>query len=91
MAGLGDLIATCASTLSRNHYVGYKLAEGYSLAKISATMPQVAEGVTTTMAVHQLNKKLGIKAPLTELVYRILFEGLPPAEMAASLMKLIER
>ena len=91
VAGLGDLIATCASTLSRNHYVGYKLAEGYSLAEISATMPQVAEGVTTTMAVHQLNKKLGIKAPLTELVYRILFEGLPPAEMAASLMKLIER
>ena len=90
VAGLGDLIATCASTLSRNHYVGYKLAEGYSLAEISASMPQIAEGVTTTMAVHRLNQKLGIKAPLTELVYRILFEGLSPAKMATRLRKLIE-
>jgi glycerol-3-phosphate dehydrogenase (NAD(P)+) len=89
LAGLGDLIATCASTLSRNHYVGYQLAEGRSLAEISASMPQIAEGVTTTRAVHQLNKKLGIKAPVTELVYRILFESLPPLEMATSLGKLI--
>lgn len=90
LAGLGDLIATCASTLSRNHYVGYKLAEGHSLVEISASMPQIAEGVTTTMAAHQLNKKLGIKAPITELIYRILFESLPPTEMTASLGKLIE-
>ena len=89
LAGLGDLIATCASTLSRNHYVGYQLAEGRSLAEISASMPQIAEGVTTTRAVHQLNKKLGIKAPVTELVYRILFESLPSMEMATSLGKLI--
>jgi len=91
VAGLGDLIATCSSTLSRNHYVGCKLAEGHSLAEISASMPQIAEGVATTMAVHQLNQKLGLKAPLTEFIYQILFEGLPPREMAASLMKLIAR
>jgi glycerol-3-phosphate dehydrogenase (NAD(P)+) len=88
IAGLGDLIATCASTLSRNHYVGYQLARGHSLSEISAAMPQVAEGVTTTMAVHQLNKKFNSKAPITELIYRILFENLPPDELVTGFRKL---
>jgi glycerol-3-phosphate dehydrogenase (NAD(P)+) len=51
LAGLGDLIATCSSALSRNYHVGYELAKGRSLSEISASMPHVAEGVATTLAV----------------------------------------
>ena len=78
LAGLGDLIATCASTLSRNHYVGYELAKGRSLSEISASMPYVAEGVATTAAAHQLVKNQGLKLPIINLIYGILFEGLSP-------------
>ncbi len=91
LAGLGDLIATCSSTLSRNHYVGYELAKGRSLSEISASMPHVAEGVATTAAAHQLAKNQGLKLPIINLIYGILFEGLPPSraliefrELAAS-------
>jgi glycerol-3-phosphate dehydrogenase (NAD(P)+) len=77
LAGLGDLIATCSSTLSRNHYVGYELAKSRSLSEISASMPHVAEGVATTAAAHLLAKKQGLKLPIIDLIYGILFEGLP--------------
>jgi glycerol-3-phosphate dehydrogenase (NAD(P)+) len=80
LAGLGDLIATCSSTLSRNHYAGCELAKGRSLSEISASMPNVAEGVATTLAVHQLAKKQGLKLPTINLIYGILFEGLPPSQ-----------
>jgi glycerol-3-phosphate dehydrogenase (NAD(P)+) len=80
LAGLGDLIATCSSTLSRNHYVGYELAKGRSLSEISASMSHVAEGVATTAAAHQLAKNQGLKLPLINLIYRILFEGLSPSQ-----------
>ncbi len=91
LAGLGDLIATCSSTLSRNHYVGYELAKGRSLSEISASMPHVAEGVATTAAASQLAKNHRLKSPVINLIYGILFEGLPPSralidfkELAAS-------
>jgi len=91
LAGLGDLIATCSSTLSRNHYVGYELAKSRSLSEISASMPHVAEGVATTAAASQLAKNHGLKSPVINLIYGILFEGLPPSralidfkELAAS-------
>jgi glycerol-3-phosphate dehydrogenase (NAD(P)+) len=77
LAGLGDLIATCSSTLSRNHYVGYELAKGRSLSEISASMPHVAEGVATTAAAYLLAKKQGLELPIINLIYGILFEGLP--------------
>ena len=80
LAGLGDLIATCASTLSRNHYVGYELAKGRSLSEISASMTHVAEGVATTAAAHQLAKNQGLKLPIINLIYGILFEGLLPSQ-----------
>jgi len=91
LAGLGDLIATCSSTLSRNHYAGCELAKGRSLSEISASMPNVAEGVATTAAVHQLAKDQGLELPIINLIYGILFEGLSPSralidfeELAAS-------
>src|SRR5919201_5264050 len=54
LSGLGDLIATCTSPLSRNHYVGYELGRGRSLAEIQAGMSSVAEGITTTRAALEL-------------------------------------
>jgi glycerol-3-phosphate dehydrogenase (NAD(P)+) len=80
LAGLGDLIATCSSTLSRNHYVGCELAKGRSLSEISASMPNVAEGVATTEAVHKLVESQGLELPVINLIYGILFEGLPPSQ-----------
>jgi glycerol-3-phosphate dehydrogenase (NAD(P)+) len=89
LAGLGDLIATCASTLSRNHYVGYELAKGRSLSEISASMPNVAEGVATTAAVHKLAKNQGLKLPIINLIYGILFEGLPPSRVLSKFEGLV--
>ncbi|MCJ7791260.1 MAG: NAD(P)-dependent glycerol-3-phosphate dehydrogenase [Dehalococcoidia bacterium] len=88
LAGLGDLIATCSSTLSRNHYVGYELAKGRSLSEISASMPYVAEGVATTAAAHQLAKNQGLKLPIINLIYEILFEGLPPSRASIEFREL---
>jgi glycerol-3-phosphate dehydrogenase (NAD(P)+) len=90
VAGLGDLIATCASTLSRNHYFGYQLAQGHSLAEISASMPHVAEGVATTIAVHQLTERLSLEAPIAEIIYDILFRNKPPTELIASFSEVIK-
>jgi glycerol-3-phosphate dehydrogenase (NAD(P)+) len=88
LAGLGDLITTCASTLSRNHYVGYELAKGRSLAEISASMSHVAEGVATTAAAHRLAKNEGLKLPIINLIYGVLFEGLPPSQALLEFKKL---
>ena len=78
LSGLGDLIATCASPLSRNHYVGYELGRGRSLAEIQASMTSVAEGVTTTRAARDLARRYGVEMPIVEQVYAVLFEGKSP-------------
>ncbi|SFI14873.1 NAD(P)H-dependent glycerol-3-phosphate dehydrogenase [Planctomicrobium piriforme] len=86
LAGIGDLITTCVSPYGRNRMVGERLGKGESLAQILKTMDAVAEGVSTTRAVYQLAEKKGIDMPITEQVYRVLFEGLPPAEATDRLM-----
>ncbi len=88
LAGLGDLIATCSSTLSRNHYVGYELAKGRSLPEISASMPHVAEGVATAVAASQLARNQGLKLPIINLIYGILFEGLSPSRALSEFKEL---
>jgi len=86
LAGLGDVITTCASKLSRNHYVGFELARGRSLEDILKSMNEVAEGVTTTKVAWELARKLGLAMPITEKVYRVLYEGLSPRDAATELM-----
>ncbi len=86
LAGLGDLITTCASPLSRNHYVGVELAKGRSLEEILSSMDSVAEGVSTTAAVWKLAKQLGLEMPITEKIYQILYAGLDLDQAAAELM-----
>jgi glycerol-3-phosphate dehydrogenase (NAD(P)+) len=82
LAGLGDLITTSAGSLSRNHYVGREVASGRTLSEVKAGMSNVAEGIDTTMAVHRLNHRLKLDLPVIELVYKILFQGFPPVELA---------
>ncbi len=75
LAGQGDLIATCSSKLSRNHQVGERLTRGESLEDIQATMNGIAEGVSTTLVAWNLAQKLGIEMPITERLYRVLYQG----------------
>ncbi len=86
LAGLGDLIATCASPLSRNHYVGVELAKGRPLKEITDSMTGVAEGVSTTLAVWKLTRQMGLEMPITETIYRVLYEGASPRQAADELM-----
>jgi glycerol-3-phosphate dehydrogenase (NAD(P)+) len=75
MAGMGDLIATCSSPLSRNHQVGARLAAGESLEQIQSAMQMVAEGVKTTKAVHEYAHEKGLDLPIVAAVHRLLYEG----------------
>jgi glycerol-3-phosphate dehydrogenase (NAD(P)+) len=86
LAGLGDVITTCASPLSRNHYVGVELAKGRSLAEILESMSQVAEGVNTTLVAHNLAQQKGLEMPITEKIYQILYENADPKLAAVDLM-----
>ncbi len=86
LAGLGDLVATCASPLSRNHYVGVELTKGRSLTDITDSMDGVAEGVTTTSTAWELAQQLGLEMPITEKIYRVLYRGLDPRQGASELM-----
>lgn len=75
LAGQGDLIATCSSKLSRNHQVGERLTRGESIKDIQATMNGIAEGVSTTLVAWNLAQKLGIEMPITDRLYRVLYQG----------------
>jgi glycerol-3-phosphate dehydrogenase (NAD(P)+) len=86
LAGLGDVIATCASPLSRNHQVGVELARGRPLGEITASMSEVAEGINTTMVARNLAEQLGLEMPMTEKIYQVLYEGADPRRAAVELM-----
>lgn len=75
LTGLGDLIATCSSDKSRNHYVGYQIGKGKKLEDIIGDMNEVAEGVKTTKVVMELAKDYKVDMPITKEVYKVLYEG----------------
>lgn len=77
IAGIGDLVATCSSPLSRNYTVGYKFSKGMSLDEISEEMNEVAEGVRSIQIFNAYCKRNNLKAPLTETLYQVLFEEKP--------------
>lgn len=87
VAGIGDLIATCNSKLSRNFRVGYFLTQGKSLEDTVAEIGEVAEGVKTLQVVKGL-KHYGFKAPIAETLYNIVFNDLSPEEGVHYLMNL---
>ena len=80
LAGIGDMMATCFSPLSRNRGVGARLAAGERMDDILAGMKEVAEGVPTALAVHRQAKKLGIDMPITRAVHSVLYEGVGARE-----------
>jgi glycerol-3-phosphate dehydrogenase (NAD(P)+) len=86
LAGMGDLIATCISTASRNHQVGFGLASGKTLTEVVTEMRMVAEGVKTTQAVLDLAQRTGIEMPIASHVGYVLYEGLDPKEAVLRLM-----
>ncbi len=86
LAGLGDLVLTCTGDLSRNRTVGMKLGQGKKLKEILSEMNEVAEGVKTTKSAYQLSKKLQVDMPITEEVYKMLYEDKSPQEVVKDLM-----
>ena len=87
LAGLGDVMATCSSPLSRNRRVGEELARGRQLPDILADMGAVAEGINTTVAALEIAERLDVDMPITRLMSQVLFEGLPAADCIPVLME----
>ena len=88
LAGIGDLMATCASPLSRNYRVGQGLAAGDRLDDIIERLGQVAEGVPTTAAVHSQGFDLGLDLPIVRVVHGMLYEGHTSAQALKDLMNI---
>lgn len=86
LSGLGDLVLTCTGDLSRNRQVGVGLGRGQSLDQVLAEMDEVAEGVKTTAAAHEMATGSGIAMPITDEVYRILYQGKDPRSSVLDLM-----
>jgi glycerol-3-phosphate dehydrogenase (NAD(P)+) len=86
LAGLGDLITTCSSRYGRNRHVGERLGRGEKLSHILATMKMVAEGVYTTRSVHDKAARMGIEVPITNEVFRVLYENKDPRAAVNDLM-----
>lgn len=86
LAGLGDLVLTCSSDLSRNRTVGRGLAQGKNAEQIQRELGQVAEGVRNAKSARELARRLGVEMPITETVYRVLYENLPPRDAVTALM-----
>ena len=86
LAGVGDLLVTCMSPLSRNYRVGFALGEGKDLSQVVAELGQVAEGVNTLKLVKQRADQLDIYMPLVQSLYGVIYEGLTIAEAVATMM-----
>lgn len=88
LSGLGDLVVTCSSRLSRNHTLGERLGRGEKLADILADSVTVAEGHPTARAAWKLAREHGVEAPITHEVYAMLYEG---KDLRRALQDLISR
>ncbi|MFC1571676.1 NAD(P)H-dependent glycerol-3-phosphate dehydrogenase [Candidatus Margulisiibacteriota bacterium] len=80
LAGMGDLITTCSSKLSRNHHVGEQIAKGQKLPEILKGTKEIAEGIPTTKAAHELGKKHQVSLPITNEVFQVLFKNKNPQQ-----------
>jgi len=86
LSGVGDLIVTCGSKHSRNRYVGEEIGKGRKLEDILNGMSMIAEGVHTCMTVHQMIKRYGVLMPISEEIYKVLFEDKNPQKALRDLM-----
>jgi glycerol-3-phosphate dehydrogenase (NAD(P)+) len=86
LAGLGDLVLTCTDDQSRNRRFGLLLAAGKSPEQAQAEIGQVVEGVLAARAVHDVAVRHGVEMPISEQIYRVLYEGMPPRDAVVALM-----
>ncbi|MEL7564330.1 MAG: NAD(P)H-dependent glycerol-3-phosphate dehydrogenase [Dehalobacterium sp.] len=86
LAGLGDLVVTCTSMHSRNRRAGIQIGQGQNLSVVLRNMGMVVEGINTTQAAYHLAHKYEIVMPITEQMFKVLFEGKNPKEAVVSLM-----
>jgi len=86
LSGLGDLLATCNSPLSRNYRLGYGLAQGQSVATILQELQTTVEGVNTTQVLVQLADQRGIRVPIAQQVYQLLQQRVTPQQAVFELM-----
>ena len=86
LAGIGDLVLTCTGDLSRNRTVGLQLGKGIKLKQILGEMRMVAEGVKTARSAHFLGRRMQVEMPITEQMYRVLYEDKDPLVVARELM-----
>lgn len=86
LSGIGDLIVTCTSVHSRNWRAGNMLGKGMKLEEVLENMGMVVEGVRTTKAAHQLSEKYAVRMPITDELYRVLFNEYHPKDAVDNLM-----
>ena len=86
LSGIGDLITTAISPHSRNRFVGYHIGKGKKLSEVLATMDKVAEGVATTRSIHEIAAVYNVEMPITNEVYKVLFEDKSPEKAIRDLM-----
>ncbi|GAC1465696.1 MAG: NAD(P)H-dependent glycerol-3-phosphate dehydrogenase [Isosphaeraceae bacterium] len=91
LAGVGDLMTTSFSRHGRNRSVGERMGRGETLEQILANMVNVAEGVPTTRSVHDQARQRGVEVPITDELFRVLFEAKPPRAALADLMVRLPR
>lgn len=86
LSGMGDLIATCSSPMSRNYTVGSMLGKGKKIDDILRELGSVAEGVKTSKAICELAKKLDIDVPVSNAIYEAVYTDITPEELLSKLM-----
>ncbi len=87
LSGVGDMLATCYSPLSRNYRLGTRLAEGDTVEEALEYLGQTAEGVPTTQATMRIARQLDVEMPITETAHKVMFEGVPPQMAMTELMQ----
>ncbi len=86
LAGIGDLILTCTDDQSRNRRTGLLMAKGYSLEQVHAEIGQAIEGIKTAKEVVNLARKYNVEVPISEQVYRVIYENIPINEAVQTLL-----
>ncbi|RMD45298.1 MAG: NAD(P)-dependent glycerol-3-phosphate dehydrogenase [Aquificota bacterium] len=86
LAGLGDLVLTATGNLSRNRKLGLLLGKGLNLEKALKEIGQVVEGIKTVKAIRKIKEKYNLELPISETVYKILYENLSPKDAVKLLM-----
>ncbi|MCX5686578.1 MAG: NAD(P)-dependent glycerol-3-phosphate dehydrogenase [Candidatus Omnitrophica bacterium] len=86
LSGLGDLTTTCVSQYSRNRWLGEEIGKGKKLADILKETDMVVEGVATARSAYDLSKKYGVEMPITEEIFKVLYENKDPKKAVRDLM-----